>query len=352
MAMDIGKLVLLGLLAILAVSVVAPDIVQQYFGGVTTTTSQTYTYAQGEGQAAAAAQTTVTTAAKPMYPVKVVTMELKDAFNPKAGIPNVTVEVIPISGTESKEQLKVIASSPMRRKVDEAVSDADGVVTFDGGRIFTEKPYLYSIRGDTDVYDKMVVYAIPAPEGIFAPIDSYPVEEPVYLYRVGSWYDISDDADNIINVSVTGLTGMQLIEVPITIGEAEAGAVLKNPVLYFKSPEGKELEVGDIVSIYVMKDSGNDLIPPEVATQNLVDWIDVAPIALGGSLTDEEGNVYMTMQDKAQYTLKIQFDADQIEPGYDSLQIVLDDLGAYRGTDDTTRGTKADPMILTINFVA
>ena len=307
---------------------------------------------QGEGEAAGAAAGAgagATATKVGSYPIKTVTLELKDALNKKAGVANITVEVIPIKGTESKAELIKLASSPMRRKVDEAVTDENGVATFDSGRIFTGKPYLYSIRGDSTVYDKLVVYTIEAPEGLTAPLDYYPIEEPVYVYKVGSFVNISETG-NTITISLAGLSGPQYTEFDIKIGEAEAGKVLKNPVLVLKTDETNKIPAGGIISLYIVKKSGTDVIPSEIASQNLVDWIDTAPIALKGSLTEDE-DVYMTVADTGVYTVKMTFDADVVKPGH-KLRIILDDLGDYGGQDVTTRDTKAAPQILTIEFTS
>jgi len=312
--------------------------------------SSTWKFPQETGEAGQGAETGQGAVVRVgSYPVQEVKIKLLDALNKKQGVANITVEVIPIRGDESETELARIASNPMRRKVDEAVTDADGVATFSGGWIKTGKWYLYAIRGNSDVYDRIVKYKIIPPEGISAPLAKYTVDQPVYVYRVGSFVNIS--TSSTYTISLSGLSGPQYVEFDINIGEAEPGKVLKNPVLVLKSPEDKRIPSGGIISLYLVKKSGSDLIDPQIASQDLVSWIDLSPIQLTGTVPSEDGNVYMGVQDSAVYTVKLTFDADVVQPG-DELRIILDDLGDYAGQDIVTRDTKATPQILTVQFTS
>jgi len=351
-----GKLIALALLVLVVVSLVQPDLLK--FGKTKTTeTQQISGVAQGGAVAGGEAgggeeEGTVTL---PKYQVSNVYLYVKDKLNPKAGVSGIEVEVLAVPEVYDMNTLSKLASDPNRQVVDEDTStDSAGKAEFTAGRIFVNTPYLYSIRGDSTVYDKLVVKTIPVPS-IYFKIDSYTFEEPEYVYKVGNFSDISTDADNTLTASdlsclnITGKTGTQYCEFDITIGEATAGAALKDPVLILRSPEGYELEPGDIVSLYIVKKTGSDLGIP---AQDLTEYVTYAtPIDLKGSLYDEEYGVdFMTVSDSATYTVKLSYDADQIQTDGDKLQICLDDLGDYRARDVATKGTKASPMCLVIQW--
>ena len=57
----------------------------------------------------------------------------------------------------------------------------------------------------------------------------------------------------------------------------------------------------------------------------------------------------MTVSDAGVYTVKITYDADQIQ-STDKLQICLDDLGDYRAKDDVTKDLKASAECMTVDW--
>lgn len=298
--------------------------------------------------------------ALPSYQLSTVTMYLKDKMDPKSGVAGVEVEVLelPEGAPTTVDYLASIASDPQRQVLDEDTSDSTGKVQFTAGAIFVNKPYIYSVRGDTTVYDDIKIRTIPSPSSQFK-IDSYTFTDPIYVYKVGSFkdmestYDSDDDdllePDELTSLNLTGDSGQVYIEFDINIGEAEAGKVIKDPVLILRSPEGYELEPGDVVSLYIVRKSGSNLGIPAI---NLDSYIGTQPIKLipEGATPDEYGKYYMTVADSATYTVKLTVDADSIDESDDRLQICLDDLGGYRAQDWTTRSTKASPECLTLIF--
>jgi len=297
--------------------------------------------------------------ALPTYQLTSVSLYLKDKMNPKAGVANIEVEVLelPEGVPNTIDYLSTLASDPTRQIVDEATTDSTGKATFSAGTIFVNTPYIYSIRGDTTVYDDIVIRSIPAPSAYFK-IDSYTFKEPIYVYKVGNFSTMTsldsnnDDqltASELSSLNLTGDTGQVYIEFDITVGESEAGKVIKDPVLVLRSPEGYELEPGDVVSLYIVRKSGSNLGIPAISLDG---YIDTTPIKIipEGATPDRYGKYYLTVADSATYTVKLTVDADQINPSDDKLQICLDDLGGYRATDWTTKSTKASPECITLVF--
>jgi len=250
-----------------------------------------------------------------------------DKLNPDAGIPNVEVEVLNMPAKPySREDLIETARAPNRVIVDEDVTDSNGVALFDGGAIVIDTEYIYALRNGTEWYDRLDHKAIPLPAKEFK-IDTYRFPERVLSYAIGSFADISADADNVIELNVTGKTGAQMRRIDITIEQADAGAALLEPVIQLRSKPGAEPEAGSFKTLYASLKEGTNLGVPE---SDLTNFIDKAPMDLRGKFDKDLGKNVMTAAHKAVYTLAIEWDADVAEPGT-SLYIHLDDLGEYRG---------------------
>lgn len=290
--------------------------------------------------------------ALPTYQLSEVNLYVRDKLNPKAGIAGINAEVLNVpTAPYTMVDLARVASDPNRVILDSATSTSTGLLTFNASSIFTNTNYIYSLRGDSNTYDKLVVKNIPAPSTQFG-ITRYTFPDPEYVYQVGSFTDIyitpEVDATTDACLNLTDKTGLQSCSWDITIAETDAGKAIKNPVLILKSPEGYELEPGDIVSLYIVRKTGTDF---GISPANLNGYIDVAPIDLRGSLYDETYGVdFMTAADSATYTVKLTYDADLINPDSDKLEIILDDLGSYLGRDVSTVSTKASPQKLTISW--
>jgi len=218
---------------------------------------------------------------------------------------------------------------------------------------------LYSVRGETTAYDVLKVMTIPVPAREFG-ITAYTFPDPIYTYYIGSFSDIlpsgasytgfdsCDASTNTCKFNVTGKSGIQYATVDITIGCADAGKAIKQPVLVLRYADGYEMPEGSIISIYMSKKQGTDFGIPGT---NLADYISTeTPIELRGSIY-ENGVYYMTVADSGTYTLKITFDADVLTSGK-KLEVILDDLGEYRGKDVATRATGASPAKLTIETIS
>jgi len=269
-----------------------------------------------------------------------------DKLNPKAGISGVEVEVLNApTPPYTPDQIFAIASNPMRAVVDEDTSTSSaGLAEFASNTILVYMDYIFSLRGDSTVYDKAIVKKVPCvpPER-----EGYTFPDKMYAYYVGNFSSIYSSSTYTENIS--GKSGINYISFDITIGEDTAGKALKDPALILRSPENYELEPGDIVSIYIVRKSGTDFGIPGV---NLVDYIaGETPIPLKGSIYDEDyGKYLMTVADSGTYTVKISYDADQIQTNGDKLMIALDDLGGYRAKDDVTKSVKASAETVTVQF--
>lgn len=271
-----------------------------------------------------------------------------DKLNPKAGIPGVEMEVLNVpTPPYTLDKIIAIASNPMRSVVDEDTStDSNGAAEFSSNTILVYMDYIFSLRGDSTIYDKVKVMKVPCvpPER-----EGYTFPDKFEAYYVGNFTDLY--TSDTITENITGKSGLQYLTFDITIGlsDTSSGRAVKDPVIVLRSPEGYELEPGDIVSIYIVRKEGSDLGIPGI---NLIDYLaGETPIPLKGSIYDEDYQAYMmTIADSATYTVKITYDADQIQPTTDKLQIVVDDLGDYRAKDDVTKDTKAPAETLTIQF--
>jgi len=97
--------------------------------------------------------------------------------------------------------------------------------------------------------------------------------------------------------------------------------------------------------------TGSDLgIPPSDLVGYITGGTPIEITTRTQEIEDKEVINYMTSADSAVYTVLVQYDADNIDPSDDKLQIVLDDLGEYQGKDIVTRSTKATPQTLTIQW--
>jgi hypothetical protein len=310
---------------------------------------ETGTFQQGQGETGTTVQqqqggrTTETTKACRLlgHPINVVNMLLRDKLSPRTGISGVTVEVFPVPADKSIENLARIASDPNRIPLDSAVSDATGKLTFNQSMIGQGVSYVYSVRGDSTVYDDIEIIDTPCYD---EPVSSITHPTPKLVYKVGSFQDISTDSDNTLTASeyselnLTQQAGKTSVffSTDITIGEEDAGKVLKNPVLVIRYPEGYEPKEGAIKEIVIVNKMGTVYSIPGV---NLVSYA-----ASGTPIPLKD---IMTVADSGTYTIKLTYDATLMESGK-KVQFVLDDLGDYNAKDLVTRDTKAPSMSLTI----
>ena len=346
-----GLILAFAIVALAAAYMANPAIFEEILGGEQVSQGyyapqlgQGVVVSQGEGAGTAVSEV-------PSYQLSEVNLYVKDKLNPKAGVPNLTVEALEApTPPYTMADLSRIASDPNRMIIDSNTTDSNGLASFSAGSIFVNKDYIYSIRGDSTTYDKLVVLKIPVPSKEFK-IESYTFPDPQYVYYVGSFSDlyttpeVNASTDSCLNI--TGKSGVQFCSWDITIAETEAGKAIQNPVIILRIPEGSNLDPSAIRSIYLVRKTGTDF---GISPANLAGYIDVAPIDLRGSLYDEDYGVdFMTAADSATYTLKIEYDADLVSSG-DQLQIVLDDLGDYRAKDIVTRDTKASAESLTVEW--
>jgi len=281
----------------------------------------------------------------PVYQIQTVKLKYQDFFSgaPVAGL---TVEALQVPPSYTYNDLVRIAQDPNRIPLATVTTDANGIATFESV-IFGGVPTLYSARAQPNYYDSLDVLTVPIPTGQFA-ISTYTFPGAIKLYRVGSFKspgtDVTGATESKLNVTVTN-TGIQFIEVTFTIGEEAAGAALKNPVLVIRTPDtAPPLASGMIQSLYIVRETGSDLGIPVV---DLKGYINGVAIPLRGSLTDMLGNNYLTVADSAVYKIKLTWDASKAVAG-NEIDFVLDDLGAYRGTDVATVHTGANPQVLRI----
>jgi hypothetical protein len=281
----------------------------------------------------------------PVYQIQTVKLKYQDFFSgaPVAGL---TVEALQVPSSYTYNDLVRIAQDPNRIPLATVTTDANGIATFESV-IFGGVPTLYSARAQPNYYDSLDVLTVPIPTGQFA-ISTYTFPGAIKLYKVGSFKspgtDVTGATEDKLNVSRTN-SGIQFIEVTFVIGEEAAGAALKNPVLVIRTPDtAPPLASGMIQSLYIVRETGSDLGIPVV---DLKGYINGVAIPLRGSLTDMLGNNYLTVADSAVYKIKLTWDASKAVAG-NEIDFVLDDLGAYRGTDVATVHTGANPQILRI----
>ena len=354
--LNLGTVLLLAVLVGGFLYLYSPETLQNFFSqsSVTQTSYQeptTTTTTAGTG--------TQTQTTEELYPIDTVNLYVMDALNVKSGVANVEVEVLePVAGKTDQE----VASDPMRAPIDEDTStDANGKATFSSGTILAKTPYIYSVRGNSNVYDYITRLAVPInPAGKAL---TYTFPEKIYVYQVGSFSDIfpsgatnsgwdsTDHSADTLTLNVTGKSGPQYAYIDLTIEEADTGKALKNPVIEMYYPSGYDMPSGAITSIYLTKRTGSSFGIPG---GNLVSYVDSAPIPLTGEVTYKDGAYWMTVANSGTYRLKFSWDADTMVSG-DKLEICLDDLGGSElgdGRDLTTKGKKASPKCITIQTVS
>jgi hypothetical protein len=273
------------------------------------------------------------------HPVQYVNLYIRDKLSPRTAISGVKVEVFTVPEDTSIENLARIASDPNRIAIDSGTSDASGKVVFNASVMGQGNNYVFSVRGDSSIYDDIEILQLPCYD---EPVTTATFISPKLVYKVGSFQDIHTDADNILTgaeydqLNLTKQAGKTSVffSTDITIGEAEAGKVLKNAVLVLRIPEGVSIPEGAIKSIVIVPKMGTIYPIPGV---NLVSYLTAStPIPLKD---------VMTVADSGTYTVKIEYDAT-LMPNEAKLQLVLDDLGDYRAKDLVTRDFKASPMTL------
>jgi len=282
--------------------------------------------------------------AMPSYQLDSVYLYLKDKLDPKTGIPNAEVEVLPAPEARDTASLAAVASDPDRNVIDEdANSASDGEIALTAGRIYTSKDYLYSVRNETGIYDKLFVRSIKAPSKQFK-ISSVTFPENVLVSRVGAFSDAHTDADNVLDaawnskMNLTEQSGSVAVSTDITIGESEAGRILKEPVMVLRYPEGKEISAGGIESLVITRKTGTSF---NVPAEDLVSYVDTeTPVLLKDT---------MNVADSGTYTVKMTYDASIVEPG-DELQISFDDMGDRRERDLASRALKAQTESVTFKW--
>ena len=285
----------------------------------------------------------------PQYQIASVKIKYLDYFS-RDGIAGLTVEALNVPSHYTYEDLKRIAQDPNRVPLATATTDENGIAEFTNV-ITTGVPTLYVVRNGTQYYEDLRVLTVPVPSKEFA-ISTYQFPGAIFLYPIGSFKTIGTDVDastdDKFNVSKT-TSGIQYYEITITIGENDAGKALKNPVLVIRTPDdATPLAPGMIKSLYIIHESGTDFGIP---VTDLKSYINGPAIRLSGSLTDERGNTYMTVSDSGTYKVKITWDASKAQAG-NEIDIVLDDLGAYRGTTEASLQNGASPEVLSIKWEA
>jgi hypothetical protein len=281
----------------------------------------------------------------PVYQIGTVKIKYQDYFS-GAPITDLEVEALQVPLSYTYTDLVRIAQDPNRIPLASATTDSNGYVTFESV-IFGNVPTLYAARGEPRYYDSLDVLTVPIPTGQFA-ITSYTFPGAIKLYKVGSFLspgtDVTGATSDLLNVSKTN-SGIQFLEVTFTIGAETAGAALKNPVLVIRTPDNAPtLASGMIQSLYIVRETGADLGIPVV---DLKGYINGVAIPLRGSLSDSLGNTYLTVADKGVYKIKLTWDASRAVAG-NEINFVLDDLGAYRGTDVATVQPGANPVVLRV----
>jgi len=182
--LSLGTLVILAALILAAVYIISPESFQKFLSQTTVTQTETGS-GTTTGTVAGTTEGTGETQEE-LYPIDTVNIFVMDALNPKSGVASVEVEVLePVPGKTPEE----VASDPMRVVVDEdTATDSSGKATFSNGMILAKTPYIYSVRGDTTVYDYITIKSVPInPAGKSL---TYTFPDRIYVYRVGNFSDI------------------------------------------------------------------------------------------------------------------------------------------------------------------
>ena len=321
-----------------------PSIFSSFHQTLLTTTSQST-----ETPTSTATQTTPTQTANqalPQYQVGTVKLKYMNYFS-RAGVVS-TVEALQVPSQYTFADLEKIAQNPNRVPLATVTTDSNGYATF-SDIITAGVPTLYAFRNGTTYYESLDVLTVPVPTKQFA-ISSYQFPGAIYIYPIGSFTSPGTNQDastsTLLNVTAT-TSGIQYLEVTMTIGESDAGEALKNPVLVIRTPDtATQLASGMIKSLYIVHDSGTDFGVP---VTDLKSYINGPAIPLRGSLSDKMGNTYMTVADSGTYKIKLTWDASLAKAG-NEIDFVLDDLGAYRGTTIASLQNGASPATLSVTW--
>lgn len=282
----------------------------------------------------------------PQYQIAKVKIKYLDYFS-RSGVIS-TVEALQVPSQYTYADLERIAQDPNRVPIATVTTDSNGIAEFDNV-ITAGVPTLYAFRNGTTYYESLDVLTVPVPTKEFA-ITTYQFPGAIFVYPIGSFETPGTNQDastnDLLNVSKT-TSGIQYLEVTMTISESEAGKALKNPVLVIRTPDtAPSLASGMIKSLYIVHDSGTDFGIP---VTDLKGYINGPAIPLKGSLTDKLGNTYMTVADSGTYKIKLTWDASKAVAG-NQIDFVLDDLGAYRGTTVASLQNGATPATLSITW--
>ena len=277
----------------------------------------------------------------PEYALQNYYMFVKDKLNPDQGI-QAEVEQLKAPAARDEASLAEVCSDPNRNVLDEDVAASDGKINLAGGRVVTSHDYLFAVRNDT-LYDQVFVDHVSAPSRQFK-IDQKTRDENVLVPKVGSFSDAHTDADNVLDASwndkmnLTKQSGLVALSTDITIEEAEAGKVLKEPSLVLRFPEGNEVEAGGIQSLTITRKTGTSF---NIPARDLVEYIRTeTPILLKD---------VMNVADSGTYTVKMTYDASIVDPG-EEVQISLDDLGDRRARDLCDRSLEASTESVTFHW--
>jgi len=271
----------------------------------------------------------------PVYPLQKVNLLFRDALS-GAPVSGIKVEVFDANVSDS------IFRDPKREALDVATTDAEGTASFTKGMIDANTQYKFGATSDT-IYDVVGTFMPEVRVTSFA-VPEVTIKDKVKVYQVGHFNPIGDNIE--ISLSQVGTSGQYLLtfEINISMPDSDIGKVLKNPVIYIKSPEGKKLEGGEIVGLVMTPKEGKDLGIPAT---DLKAYVDGNYIALKTSLTDEKGNRYFQVTDSSTYKVTMTLDLSQVGTD-DAIIIGLDDLLNGR---DIFGGYKAQASEMTISFV-
>ena len=285
------------------------------------------------------------------YPVTY-SVKLVDPINGNTPVSGANVKVYDIykEGMTRGDILEKVRD-PYTMVYTNATTGSDGKATF-SEKLFMGKTYVFTAENDS-YYDLVTVHTV---ETVSSPSAIAEVPGPVWnFYKIGQFEDIdavaSVDPTDCFNV--TAHSGERAVTCAIKnlyIGASrQTIGVLKNPVLVLRSPEGYELEGNEIRNLVIYYTSGRDVI--RTTGQELRAYIDNGVIPLVTTRTDSlyPGDGFLTAGTQGVYEVSITYDPTTIETGSDKLQICVDDLSAYKGTDLIT-GVGATPQCYTITW--
>ena len=285
------------------------------------------------------------------YPVTY-SVKLVDPVNGNTPVSGANVKVYDIyrEGMTRGDILEKVRD-PYTMVYTNATTDSSGKASFPE-KLFMGKTYVFTAENDS-YYDLVTTHSV---ETVPSPSAITEVPGPTWsFYKIGQFADIdaiaSVDPTNCFNV--TAHSGERAVTCAIKnlyIGASrQTIGVLKNPVLVLRSPEGYELEGNEIRNLVIYYSSGRDVI--RITGQELRGYIDNGVIPLVTTKTDPlyPGDGFLTAGTQGVYEVSITYDPATIETGGDKLQICVDDLSAYKGTDLIT-GVGASPQCYTITW--